>query len=144
MATELQLQRKLIEATEKERGYGLKMSSRFLVGVPDLLLHIPGLPTVIIECKLEVLPSKPTTPIRVNLSPQQRVVLKKMQSAGMAAGWVVFVANKAGANPDWHWLLYGHDTSIERLDQNCLPGLATRKRGEPWPIKTIIQGLAGC
>ena len=45
MATELSLQRKLIEAAQGFGGYGLKLSNRFVAGVPDLLLHVPGSPT---------------------------------------------------------------------------------------------------
>ena len=141
MASELTLQRKLIEETNRLGGYAQKLSNRFLVGVPDLLLHLPGLPTAFIECKLEVLPARPTTPIKINLSPQQRAVLKKMQAADMVAGWCVFVANKSGSNPDWYWILYGRDTNVTELRQGCLAGFETRKRGEPWPVKTIIRNL---
>lgn len=84
---ELEFQTLVRKAVEYEGGYGLKMSNRFLVGVPDLLLHLPGLPTMVMEAKFD----RVTSTIKryaLVLTPRQALTLRQMAGAGMLAGAV--------------------------------------------------------
>jgi hypothetical protein len=54
---ELNFQKRIIDLIKEEGGYGYKMSNRFKVGVPDLLIAAPMRGVVFFECKcLNVMP----------------------------------------------------------------------------------------
>jgi len=139
MTTELSIQSSLVKEAFALGGYALKMSNRFLVGVPDLLVHLPASPTVIVEIKLAVAPTRLTTPISVDLTVQQRYTLQKMQKAGVKSGWCLFVANKSGRNPDYHSVFVSTDLTRTHVLISELN--FTRKRGDQWPIQRICQNL---
>jgi hypothetical protein len=92
--TELKYQKELVNATRAAGGYGIKMNNRFLAGVPDLLLKLPQWAcTYYVEVKHEDFKCVPTN-LRIKLTELQRLEIKKMQAAGMQAGWAVFVTEK--------------------------------------------------
>lgn len=51
MSKELKLQTDIIKSVERMGGYGLKMSNRFMIGIPDLLIMLPPYAPCIIEVK---------------------------------------------------------------------------------------------
>ena len=143
MAGELLLQRNLIKATETLGGYGLKLSNRFLIGIPDLLLHVPGYSTSLIECKFTTIPKLAKTPVKVALTPLQRDTIRQMQKAGMKAGWCLFVADREGPNPNFHYVLASTVLVDSVTQDNLVSDALVRKRGTPWPVKEIVQRITG-
>lgn len=88
MASELIFQRKVIEACRELGGRGIKMSNRFMAGVPDLLLLYEGR-TYLVEVKLVVMPVKQDDLVKISqspLTPLQTKFLLEWQEAGACAG----------------------------------------------------------
>ena len=139
---EVELQSRLIDAAKDAGGFGKKLSSKFLVGVSDLLIQLPNFPTVLIECKCDHAPVNESTLVRVSTSPLQRKFLGDFSSAGGVGGVCLFVANKKGRNPDWFWFLATSDILINEITFDRLKTRAkVRRRGQPWPIEEIVQDI---
>ncbi len=78
---ELALQSEICKSVRAQGGYALKLSHRFIVGVPDLLICMPGYPAMLIEVKdLGVVTDK--FDLKVPVTPKQREELKKFNEAG--------------------------------------------------------------
>ena len=97
-STELQFQKRLIDAVEERGGWAIKLSNRFTIGIPDLLVQIWGWPTMLLEVKLVELPVNDYTKMQV-LSPLtalQKQTIIKAQNAGALAG-VIWVQHERNA-----------------------------------------------
>jgi hypothetical protein len=87
---ELTFQSRLLQWLRAQGGYGQKLAHRFHVGVPDLLVMLPGPPPslVLVECKI-VRVAKPTTEVSVqNVTPMQRRGMEAFRLACIAVGLV--------------------------------------------------------
>lgn len=51
MASELDLQQEIIRSCRIDKGYGRKMSHKFSVGIPDLMLCLPNVVPCLVEVK---------------------------------------------------------------------------------------------
>lgn len=81
MVKEVDFQRKIIEASEAQGGYGRKWSSEWQVGPPDLVLAHPDLGGYFMEVKLlKGLTAKFN--VQVGTTQKQRDELEAMEAAG--------------------------------------------------------------
>src|SRR5215207_7353826 len=91
---ELALQKLICDIVNREHGgFARKLSHRFLVGVSDLLIKLPGLPTALIEVKCENCPVNKKT-VTLDVTVPQRRFLRDAASAGMIAGIFSFLDDK--------------------------------------------------
>ena len=136
MVKEVDLQSRLVEEARRTGGYALKMSNRFVVGVPDLLIQLPGLPTVLVECKAQTLPAKPETPFRLGLSRHQSASIDHINESGGNAGWCLFVPKENGA----YWLPVGREP-VDLIPQAALASCLFKARGEAWPVEAVVRRI---
>lgn len=132
---EVDLQSELKDAVIAAGGFAYKQSNRFLVGVLDLFTQLPGFPTVIIEVKYEKSPRKDGR-VWVDLSPHQIRNMDGINRAGGVAGWVILTRRGPGE--------YGWTTGRTRPTDyvKAAPTCGhVKKRGQPWPIKEIIEDI---
>lgn len=95
MTKEVQYQTKIVKAITDQGGFAMKMSHRFLVGVPDLLIKVsPQHLTLVLECKRVVVTAKKATHALVKITPLQFQTLEKMAKAGFVTGVAAIVAEK--------------------------------------------------
>lgn len=133
MPAELYHQRTIIEDTKKTNpmAFAIKLSHRFMSGVPDLLIAVPGHGHAFVEVK-RVEANIDSESIRIGTTPLQRATLEAMRSAGLRAE--VWVAIEDGA--DTRMLRVPPQVTKLQLDLRKLP---RRKRGEGWPIIEFLQ-----
>jgi hypothetical protein len=93
MPDELHYQSEIVKAVNHSGGYALKISHRYLAGVPDLLLK-PKEWThpQFWEVKRDDLPV-PFRPLRIKATPLQRKTLRDMKSAGLQVGILVVLTS---------------------------------------------------
>lgn len=109
---ELALQKYLVDSVNDAGGFAFKMSHRFLVGVPDILVQLPVthwykpsagiLPHVvrpiagILEVKQrEAVINEPrASSFKLDVSPQQKNFLARAAKGGMPVGVVSFIQRK--------------------------------------------------
>ena len=87
---ELDFQTLLIETVKREGGYGRKISHRFIRGIPDLLLRVPGLRGLVLaEVKIIHLPGD-KIPFKVDqaltFESQQQLEMGNFQTAVVIVG----------------------------------------------------------
>lgn len=89
---ELEMQKLIVDAVNEEQGFGLKISHRFLVGVPDLIIK----PTDrrygagLIEAKQREEMKDPNRAFNLEVTPPQKNYLRAAARSGMAAGVASF------------------------------------------------------
>lgn len=92
---ELECQQLCIDAVEEIGGRGLKFNNRFIVGVTDLLLQIPGHGAMILEAKLHKFSAKTLAAGHliedIGCTAKQKMYLRDWGHAGMLTGVVSFV-----------------------------------------------------
>lgn len=69
----------------------MKMSNRFLVGVPDLFVKLPATPAALIEVKFD---KRPRGAYRLRVTPKQAHVLRQADAAGMPIGVASFLQDE--------------------------------------------------
>lgn len=80
MAKELDLQTKIIHSARKQGGYGRKMSNRFSIGIPDLLLGIfPFAPSLVEVKDLEIVVDKFDR--KLDVTPKQALEMERLSKA---------------------------------------------------------------
>jgi hypothetical protein len=132
---ELGIQGELVKAAVKAGGYAYKANNRFLVGILDLVVLMPGHFAQFIEVKYQSIPNRGNT-ARLSLTPHQQDKIKKITEAGHVAGWVMVV----GAKGEYNLVMgcephkAGHVLSLD--------GSTFKKRGAPWPIAEIVQQIS--
>lgn len=96
---ELQAQKLIIDAVRGEKGFAYKLSSRFMVGVPDLMVQYPSFtqgirqldyPTTIVEVKIGDMPKRVTW-VTLDITPKQGAFLRDFGNAGGCAIVVSFL-----------------------------------------------------
>lgn len=90
---ELSLQALVTSAIRKNGGFAIKLANRFLVGVPDLMIQIPGYPTTLWEVKRgnELWQG---TKVKFGLTPMQYNLLDRFSKAGGICGVMHFMVGK--------------------------------------------------
>lgn len=91
---ELGLQKLVIDAVRRDQGFGFKLSNKFLIGIPDLFLHLPVFGTGLWEVKLNDKP-KVAESVKLNVTPLQEKVLTDYEKAGGCAGVISFIRTPA-------------------------------------------------
>ena len=121
-------QRALIDTTKELGGWGIKLSNRFLAGIPDL-----G-ECFFIECKRKGFRRELAIDqkIRIETTAIQRAVMRAMQHAGANVAVVLLIDINPqyifiSRYPEVDFCIWGRDDFLRR------------KRGEPWPIKLIMN-----
>lgn len=131
---ELGIQSDLIRAARDVGGFGVKLSHRFIVGVVDLLIQLPGLPTALIEVKFDRVLTRSRVQ-RLALTPHQRAFILNVQGAGGHSGWVLAV--QVPGKPGGAYLACGTDSRATRA---TVPQME-RMRGGPWPVREIVERI---
>lgn len=90
---EIQYQSLVLDVVRDAGGAGHKLSNRFLVGVADLLIKLPGREPVLVEVKLAKFAksTKDGHEFDVGVTVPQLEFLKKYHNAGMKTGVLSFV-----------------------------------------------------
>ncbi len=106
---ELQYQRWAVNSARRAmpgRGYGLKISHQTAVGIPDLLVSMPGYCPCLIECKwLGAVPVNFNR--RIKLTDKQQLELDRFNAANRDTGWVL-VGSKYLNKVYFHQLYHPH------------------------------------
>ena len=136
---ELQFQSELIAAAVASGGHAVKLSHRYLSGVPDLWVKLPGLPGAMIEAKWIGASGYPV------LTAPQREFLMADDAAGGVAG--VVMAIKTGPT-SWEAGVFTMERIKGRGPLRMSPKvmgfdamLVTRERGKLWPIEKMVRHL---
>lgn len=79
---EINVQTKVVKAVVEHGGFAKKMSHRFLVGVPDLMVKLPDLPVALVEVKFDEHPKKSLT-YTTEITHPQRAFLRESRAAGI-------------------------------------------------------------
>ncbi len=145
MTTETKLQHDLIKSVKAEGGYAHKRSSRFQVGISDLLINFPGFCPVIVEVKdLGAVPAKFSRQLAVTA--KQALDLQRYDEAQNLDGvqrtaaflLVGFIWNKE------HLLAYLPRTT-KRLASDIFDypssGVICRGVGLYYPLRAAFEGL---
>ncbi len=92
---ETEAQQLVIDAAEEVGGRGVKFNNRFIVGVPDLLIQLPGHRAMILEAKLFKFSAKTLAASHriedIGATAKQKMYLRDWNYAGMLTGVVSFV-----------------------------------------------------
>lgn len=86
---ELAAQKLIIDAVRSVGGAGWKLSNRFLVGVPDLLLCLPRQPIGVWEVKIS--DRKKSDMLTLKITPLQEKTLNDLHNAGGYCGVISFL-----------------------------------------------------
>lgn len=131
--TELEVQHQLCRAAIGAGGYAFKASHRFLIGVLDLFVQMPGIDGVWIEVKM-----RKGAPVRgaaaLGLTSHQKRFIMAIRRAGGRAGWVMAVETGPGK-----FLL---PCAAGVSETFCTAGALERGRGAPWPVSEIAWRIA--
>lgn len=93
---ELSAQAMIVKAIQDEGSFALKLSHRFLVGVPDLLVHMRNAGTALMEVKLHKGGARDVE-YELGVTALQNRFLKEAVRSGMKAGVIsLYERNKAG------------------------------------------------
>lgn len=90
---ELDIQTKTIKAVEAAGGAAVKLSNRFLIGVADLLIKLPEIPTMLMEVKLNLMPIQKET-VNLDTTKLQQDFLRSFGKAGVDCGVISFLWKK--------------------------------------------------
>ncbi len=98
---------KSVRLTEVGKGYCLKISHQTAVGIPDLLLSMPGFAPCLIECKWlgEVMPNFSR---KIKLTDKQRFQLYCFNNANRDTGWVLVGGVMRPSKIYFHHLYHPH------------------------------------
>lgn len=88
---ELQAQSLVVKAVREHGGVAFKMANRFLVGVSDLFVQLPGCPSALWEVKLNKMKWGSKDTIVLDLTTMQENFLRDLIKAGGKGGVISFV-----------------------------------------------------
>lgn len=97
---EAAFQKKFLEALKRENAHGFKIAHMFnnMGGIPDLYVKLQGYPGCWIELKASDGAGYP----KVNLTPLQRIFIRKEHDVGGEAGWCLLHGTTIYAGRDPH------------------------------------------
>lgn len=81
------LSKDLCDAVNDHGGFARRIAHRFLIGIPDMLVVMPGRAAMLLEAKLDDLPVK-LSKVTVALTVQQHRFLRDSHAAGMVGNGV--------------------------------------------------------
>ena len=130
MATELEIQSRLVKAIKDAGGFGYKLNNKFLAGPPDLYLTHKDTGPVFIEVKKNFQGQK-----NVQTTPLQRVTMQNMKKAGTRCGVAVIIPlpNLFGG----YDIYITSNTESLRIDDSWL--MLHKKKGGDWPILEMMR-----
>lgn len=82
---ETKLQKFLVDEVRDSGGFAHKMSNRFLIGVPDLLIKLPNSPATFLETKQHTFNNRDAAPAKfwLRVTPLQAKFLRDANAAGV-------------------------------------------------------------
>lgn len=94
---ELKFQKKIIDEVKRfnRLSYAIKLNNRFLAGVPDLLIKVPGYDPLFVEVKVGKMSRDHV--VKIGTTAIQRSTMKKMEQSGLKTAVWTLVEN--GASP---------------------------------------------
>ncbi len=95
---ELGMQALIVDVVCRHGGFAQKLSNRFLVGVADLLVKLPGYPAGVLEVKQRDLPKDTRLTWKLDITGPQTRFLRDADAAGMPAGVASFM-HRRGSGP---------------------------------------------
>ena len=130
--SELIFQKQIIDDAKDFNKYtfGLKMNNRFISGIPDIMVKVPGYDVLFIEAKMIRVNTKGI--INVNTTTLQRNVMRLMSRAGFRVE--VWIA--VGINDKQYFVRTAYN-SVSVIAKDC--ELIERPRGSKWPIKYLLD-----
>lgn len=135
MSSELYYQRQILNDVKEidPKSFAMKMAHKFLSGIPDLMIKMPGHDVVFVEVKK----GKPGERgvMKVGTTALQRSTMAKMVASGVRCEVWVVIDKYDGSWPAIVRVPY-HVESV-RLEKGTV--LPLRKRGERWPIMEFIK-----
>lgn len=134
---ELREQKRIIDDIKSQatRAVAYKQSNRFLAGVPDLYVSVPGWPPFMMEIKVALWPRRGDL-ISVNLTQIQRTKMIALQNAGTRCGWAVIVRR-----PDGRLGMYtGIDIRTHTVHIHT-PASTIRDNGGKWSLRYICAEM---
>lgn len=135
---ELEAQSLFVRDANNQGGFARKISHRFVLGIADIYVKMPGADAAWIECKLERMPVRRVA-LPLELTPHQRRFLKDNRAAGGVSLWLLMVQTPKGMLG-----LCGDDldmTEIMVSDYNHLATLRGRGNSGPWPIEHLMRNI---
>lgn len=134
---ELQFQSEIVKDIRAAGGFALKLAHKMIVGVPDLLVKLPGMPAMLIECKAEALPVKADTPISIAVTPLQERALTDFGTARGVAGVLLF--SQIGRMKLCLALPFPAPKSVQKGAFNRYG--FTKYPGEKWEVEPMLRRL---
>lgn len=124
---ELDFQARLVKHTIDRGGWGRKMAQKFQSGMPDLFLKMRTTHGVFIECKKD----------KLGLTELQRETIRRMQKAGIFAGWALYLSQEGTATE--HHVLVGADADAIKAtsDNSTIITLS----GKIWGVDELINSV---
>jgi hypothetical protein len=115
---ETDCQKLAIQAVEEEGGRGLAFNSRFISGIPDLLIKLQGHEIMILEAKLHKFARSTIEQgyliADVGCTKLQKDQLRDWRFAGVLTGVVSFVMEIDGDVRSLRMALYSHEEMLKR------------------------------
>ena len=134
---EVDFQAALVKAAIAVGGFGFKMSSTYYSGLPDILIQLPGEPTVMIECKRKVV-AKYKIGLKIVSEPTiiQAATLTAFRGAGGTSALVTLIE---APRTTVKYIHVKTDFNERRITLGVDDFI--RKAGEEWPIEQIIKRI---
>ena len=101
----------IVDAVKYAGGHATKLSHRFLVGVPDLLIKLQSVnvPAGLVEVKQHKWPAEDRV-FDLEVTPPQRRVLGQFNAAGMPCGVASFLQKGAGNSRELYLSVMSYQT----------------------------------
>ena len=134
---ELELQKKTRNAIAEAGGKCRIISHRFIVGVPDLLVKLPGHELMIVEVKQNKFPVRAPI-VSLDVTVPQKRDLNDWQQAGARSGVLSFLVRKKGVRKELYAAFL--PTPEEGFDLKSDPTLAVASH---FPIDVQCRDVVG-
>jgi len=138
-SSEVTFRTEILEASRKlSYGWASALPSIFQAGLPDVVLQCKGWPTLFLELKF--LERSPSDSYALNLTPGQRLSMRRIIEAGGHAAWALCVKVRIKPGPRWV-LLASRDwiTQTASLERHLVQ---TRLIGEEWDMERLLNRCA--
>ncbi len=141
---ELQAQKLVIDAVREYGGAGWKLSNRFLVGIPDLLLCLPLQTVGIWEVKIGDMPKRDNH-VKLAITPLQEKTLNDLHNAGGFCGVISFLREGSGLRIAAYWwpTVKYEDQFIGKFVVSTLNHLPLRRGQREQDIVEALEGQYG-